>query len=164
MKNIILTLTTAFIFSACAPGSDSAKTAPVPVTGMPMMTGKDITNRSLCKGATPEGASVYVRGWEASHVKDDGMEVTTKIYFYAETMSLFSFCKKGGAETYATVTADAVVANGLVNVTRGDSKTIPETKNGISISCEATLKAPATWTYTFEGPCLRLNDNVGTLV
>ena len=159
-------LLTIFALSACAPGSDDAPgtPAPVPVAGMPSLEGKDITNRATCAGDTPKNASVYVRGWEVTHLHDDKTEVITKLYFYAETISLFSICKKDGAETYVTVTADATVKDGLVTVTRGDSKVITETKKNATVQCEATIQHPASWTYAFEGKCLRLNDEKGSVV
>jgi len=139
-------------------GCSQTSSSTTPLGGVPKVTGKDITNRAMCKGAANKNASIYVQGWEAVHLRDDGAEVTTKIYFFGDKMSLHSFCKRDGLDTYAYTSAEATVADGQVKVAR----VLTAIHADVRVHCEANIMEHSTMAYNFEGACLRLTNPDGS--
>lgn len=118
--------------------------------------GLDITNRTQCNGPPPNGATIFGPGWELVQKLPDNTEVITKLYFFKNSISLFAFCDNAGVTTYTQVSVAAAVDDKSIQVLGTDSQTSDVTDKGITVSCKASLKRTSPFSYTFEGPCLKL--------
>jgi hypothetical protein len=132
--------------------------------GVPKMAGRDLTNRSVCVGDPDRNASLKGPGWESVQELPDGTEITTKMYFFDNSVSLFSFCARGGVSTYAQASAPATVTDTHFQILGSDTKKAEASENGATVTCEATLQASGEVGYTFQGPCLKMSNGSDTLV
>ncbi len=122
----------------------------------PEISGQDITNRSQCVGNPQKGASIFGPGWELVQKIADGTEVTTKMYFFNESVSIFVFCSRNGISTYSQVNASAQVDETSFRILSADSRVSEATDKGITLVCKASIKTTAAVSYTFQGPCLKM--------
>jgi hypothetical protein len=151
--------------TACAPKSGSTDSSPAgPAPDMPTVKGRDITNRSLCTGATEPSTSITGPGWETTHLTDDGTEVTTKMYFFADSVSLYSFCSRDGLSTYAQVTTSAKITETSYQVLQSTNKKAEAKDKGAKLACEADLQTSGPVGYSFEGPCLKITNGSAAVV